>query len=28
LASTTGGSAEIRKLDPGDELRERPQWIA
>jgi acyl-CoA dehydrogenase len=28
LASTTGGSAEIRKLDPGDELRQRPQWIA
>jgi len=28
LSSTTGGSAEIRKPDPGDELRKRPQWIS
>jgi len=28
LASKTGGSAEIRKLDRGDGLRRRPQWIA
>ena len=28
LASKTGGSAEIRKLDRGDGLRQRPQWIA
>jgi acyl-CoA dehydrogenase len=28
LASKTGGSAEIRKLDRGDGLRDRPQWIA
>jgi acyl-CoA dehydrogenase len=28
LSSTSGGSAEIRKPDLSDELRQRPQWIA